>query len=804
MPINLYIKVINVTIPKLWHHVIRGNMVHCIITYYSQHSTLIGLNEDIIKCVDTRHDMKYLQPGFNKHPINIPVRIAGRISLFFSMTKMSFTSKDSTRNEAIWIVLVPGMFSINLTLTDIKTSSHSLKFCRNEQIKIYEDDMRILGIYCGRMEDISLYSHSSKIYIGYVADMYHHYFTSKPFTATYQIIDRNIVTSILNGKYDFFSWYYIFLNTLFVKYDVIGNYQGYRWTIQTERYYRLMLHIFAVGLQNDTYYFLYDGPGPLSHEMFNSSIVSDDDVIVNSSTYVVHMVMLSQDVTLGQKDLDGTYNTTGTYFIKYSYFSGTIKELDIMVPDGMILSFPQSCKTEHGETFKHCAFKITSPTYVELKIKSIIFTGPQGVDCIFGGMTLYNVNQDTFSYLVGLCGQRYMNRLWETNDLPRPVTFVTIGRQLLIVFTLHSSYGGFNVSLSLSESRCRGLYPEHFLGKLHEFPIYTNVNDYSVVLGKDDCIQIHSSVCAVYFYNYLTKLFLYKSVRPHRENINDINSGIKIEQLYTTSSSRNYLYRASHGGLNKALTTDYWTYTVYIGSEIGIEMSSIFADVRPDEGLMIARVTLHTCHFNCKQLHLDGWIKTPLVGFQLCDVCHQMYISHHAAFQLQPNTCMKVISYPNNTGMAYDLYHSALLSKIGWSWRWNSGPFEIHGHTFRSHIRLRLNNNVETKSPLVLSVYPTDINVVDESAVPHVKACDSNCTVLRALLSVHFEGFRYTVHDSSDPMSWIAAQHRCQGLGGHLMSIHNNRELDILFKLLHNILEHQTVYYIGMYSKVSV
>ena len=427
------------------------------------------------------------------------------------------------------------------------------------------------------------------------------------------------------------------------------------------------------------------------------------------------------------------------------------------------------------------------------------------------------------------CGQEHIQAL--PNDLPREVSFVSSGNSLVFIYSVHEHYSELMVSLTISVTRCKGYYLHNILSEI-KVPLDSIV----IPIDSDECLQLHSSFSYERRYSNIANrlradekeniLFRCRNISCSIQNV-----GFNIE--YLQSKDQHESNKHSRSGLFKKTVSKHafglgykYHYIQHIGRHaVGISVRH-FISIKSFEFICIVFVEQTPCQISCNSITEVAYVATGL-----CDICRTAYVDTNISpFQVRvnPNTCFRIFPLSSDMNISYSILYRWWDPNIGtpfqWIWPGISGMFQINSGPDWSVTEIQVMEHIENKHSskqayllAYFEEYDTELNSLSKppSVVSHSQPMSKMPNIQ---LKWKWKQYTLTVHRLDRTVSWSFAEKRCNEIGGHLMSLHSNEDLNSLRRKLYFVTVprrlpfmkfkyeflHQHLYHIGLMIKVSI
>ncbi len=139
----------------------------------------------------------------------------------------------------------------------------------------------------------------------------------------------------------------------------------------------------------------------------------------------------------------------------------------------------------------HCVLNVSSEIgFINVSVESLKFLGPNLYDCSFGGVSYFypekhnNRNQQKrYVEVNSLCGNLTNQPRMNTFDM-MPMPYVSPSSSMVIVISRFQSVGEMEVNLTISTTKCRGMFP------CSKGNLSFSVSLYKSTLGSGRCSRI--------------------------------------------------------------------------------------------------------------------------------------------------------------------------------------------------------------------------------------------------------------------------------------------------------------------------
>ena len=301
LPIATYMDALNITHRKTWHTIIVYNTLKCVENETARYDKkdMISQTGSLLRCMKYVHNAQYVD-GYYTYSNNFfdedkfiygykRIYAASRRKhkmRFYGMLALSL-GQYSRMSQAMWVILVPPVYRINITFVEFYVPSYHMLSCSSHSVKVYDEQymdngqMAIfqLGVYCGVMEVFSVFPTSNKAYVEYTGIDYGLVYTETPLVvATFQVFDKDFIKSSTDKPPSGSTRFLVSIVSIFDHelYPVlsIGKYHCFYWYILAEYYFflswSLSLNTHSLGDMSSVFW--YEGPGSLSLVMFKSQV----------------------------------------------------------------------------------------------------------------------------------------------------------------------------------------------------------------------------------------------------------------------------------------------------------------------------------------------------------------------------------------------------------------------------------------------------------------------------------------------------------------------------------------------------
>ncbi len=847
--ISRYLEITNTTLPKRWMLFVNNGIRICLsIDTLSASSLQTKLppefrvkNALLWPCASSLQTVilytwlcvKKKQMLYLYSPPNL-AEMASYIELSHLSSRFNYHSLQADKNifpkNFIWTITVPKLHCVNLTFAEIKVSMNKkTSYCPVEFV-IKDNGTRVNGDlkYCGTARYFFLLSETNILSIEYNEESrWYKPYGLYSFSAQYQITDPIFKSLVVP-----FGVLYIFTPIA-----VINNFHGYQWTIYVNHISKISITIFQTNLPKNTSMIVFNGPGERCEVLFDPTSGASSNTTLHGNMNVAHIVIWSKYTPqLTMSDFtDGDYST----FIAYSRL---ISQTNVLILNKTGFHFKMDFPGLHNHIVLHRAYKLKASKgrSVEVRIRHIHYSGSTNSDCATGGLTLHNNNGSEPIYAAGLCGQQYLQHLLHNSE--QKPSFISSSSSFTLAINLHRAYHMINISLLISITKCQGIYPMGILADPHLMNMEINVPEHSILnIQKDNCVQLHSSVSRQYADDYheqlqsiYSSMYMRKRLMLNRLIIVTCDgdecelekNGFKVVMLSTRDERmQDYYYKdVEHGIHYDNKSHPIWHYILHIGQGLIIGKDDLLG-IDAIHDLLIVHVSRYGCIMTCGSLPLKGRNTLPYpVYLNKCDICHDTYTNDVSEYYLQVGACFKVESEP---GQEYSVNifvpeHLSGIGVIAWSFKRQSGIIQFNVNPMTHHVAVQSGSNNGTNSSVKVRLYPSSPGyIIDGYSVdPQTKfSCNiTNNQTYKPWKAICSLSFRYELHGVYNVKrimesitfgkvirgSWDEAEAFCQYQGGHLVSIHNAHELNMmktLFVIKYGQLWRMIIY-IGIYSQV--
>ena len=264
-----YFDIPNVNIPKMWFTMIEYNTEFC-INYMIETRDMTLFNQILKDCVSTSYTI-YLPPIFHNFPLSYRLDQTSIIrSLFLPLTTQVIGQIvfDYLKNRNIthyWAIKVPEMMAINITFYVSELTYHEKIMTYVLKLK-HSNDFLYSKTICATLIPVSIYSRENTMLVKYIS-LYSH-----AFSATFQAMDKNILFSKFSHIGNLYCPQHLYgISNHYVispdhphslKHKTI--WQNYFWRIKVEYYQKLSGTLKPKWIWNQTFVYLYNGPGYMS------------------------------------------------------------------------------------------------------------------------------------------------------------------------------------------------------------------------------------------------------------------------------------------------------------------------------------------------------------------------------------------------------------------------------------------------------------------------------------------------------------------------------------------------------------
>ncbi len=210
LAINLLQFIPEVEFPKLWFQYVRKSIYDCVRLSTEYHNNRVSALSQAVHCIQQQFFLIDITPFFEAwSEKNDTGRCSAQSSVYGQICSadgyrgcrfqlpsfglLHFLERkvvNKTVTEC-WRIQVPHHFSVNLTFIEF-VFVYSPR-CKVEHLLLQSGHFRQL--LCGNYSSFSFFSHSNILIIKQKLQPFSYHANSSTFSATYQIIDRNIVTT---------------------------------------------------------------------------------------------------------------------------------------------------------------------------------------------------------------------------------------------------------------------------------------------------------------------------------------------------------------------------------------------------------------------------------------------------------------------------------------------------------------------------------------------------------------------------------------------------------------------------------
>ena len=305
---------------------------------------------------------------------------------------------------------------LNLTFHQIHLEFRHLHNCAVGEIRVIsesDDDKHEDFRYCGIHSYLINYPQHRYVYL-YLVKRYEtdsSKATVYNVTAFYSVIDTKRIVALEKYRLPL-------RNLVWHLHLVPKDIKVMKFTLRTERY-----KYFIIKFTNDSDLMVevFDGPGTHCANIFKKSNESYVTPTFQSIIYMWIPSMKKLNTECGFHFL--TNSSSITMNIK---LNGSLRILHTNV--------------------RHELWKIHSYYYVNLTIINLTYTGFNDPLCTFGGITLYNLNNNSYKEIINQCPS--------VNDIFTHKDFYSKSNETLLVLYSYQEYGTLNLTIQFSTTKC--------------------------------------------------------------------------------------------------------------------------------------------------------------------------------------------------------------------------------------------------------------------------------------------------------------------------------------------------------------